>query len=234
MPLEIIYQDSYCLLVTKPNNVLVHHAHHSRNKIDEESLLQLIEHQLGARYYPIHRLDRKTSGIILLASKREYVASFQALFTNNEIQKIYYGVVRGFSEDNKVINSPVKGRDALVYREAETHLNCLDKIELNIPVKPYDSSRYSLVELKPKTGRMHQLRIHMNKVSTPLINDAKYGDKNHDLMYAKQFGWKNLFLHAGSLEFTHPFTEEKLILKSSFSEDWIQLFEKFSWKNPLS
>lgn len=76
MPLEIIYQDSYCLLVTKPNNVLVHHAHHSRNKIDEESLLQLIEHQLGTRYYPIHRLDRKTSGIILLASKREYVASF--------------------------------------------------------------------------------------------------------------------------------------------------------------
>ena len=233
MSLEIIYQDNYCLLVTKPNNVLVHHAHHSRNKIEEESLIQLIENQFGKRYYPIHRLDRKTSGIILLASKREYVASFQALFTNNEIQKIYYGVVRGFSQDNKIINSPVKGRDALVYREAETHLNCLDKIELNIPVKPYDSSRYSLVELKPKTGRMHQLRIHMNKVSTPLINDAKYGDKNHDLMYAKQFGWKNLFLHAGSLEFIHPFTNKKLILKSSFSEDWIKLFQEFSWKNPL-
>ena len=233
MSLEIIYQDNYCLLVTKPNNVLVHHAHHSRNKIDEVSLIQLIENQFGKRYYPIHRLDRKTSGIILLASKRDYVASFQALFTNNEIQKIYYGVVRGFSEDNKVINSPVKGRDALVYREAETQLNCLDKIELNIPVKPYDSSRYSLVELKPKTGRMHQLRIHMNKVSTPLINDAKYGDKNHDLMYAKEFGWKNLFLHAGSLEFIHPFTNKKLILKSSFSEDWVQLFQEFSWKNPL-
>ena len=233
MSLEIIYQDNYCLLVTKPNNVLVHHAHHSRNKIEEESLIQLIENQFGKRYYPIHRLDRKTSGIILLASKREYVASFQALFTNNEIQKIYYGVVRGFSQDNKIINSPVKGRDALVYREAETQLNCLDKIELNIPVKPYDSSRYSLVELKPKTGRMHQLRIHMNKVSTPLINDAKYGDKNHDLMYAKQFGWKNLFLHAGSLEFIHPFTNKKLILKSSFSEDWVQLFQEFSWKNPL-
>ena len=233
MSLEIIYQDNYCLLVTKPNNVLVHHAHHSRNKIEEESLIQLIENQFGKRYYPIHRLDRKTSGIILLASKREYVASFQALFTNNEIQKIYYGVVRGFSQDNKIINSPVKGRDALVYREAETHLNCLDKIELNIPVKPYDSSRYSLVQLKPKTGRMHQLRIHMNKVSTPLINDAKYGDKNHDLMYAKQFGWKSLFLHAGSLEFIHPFTNKKLILKSSFSEDWVQLFQEFSWKNPL-
>ena len=233
MSLEIIYQDNYCLLVTKPNNVLVHHAHHSRNKIEEESLIQLIENQFGKRYYPIHRLDRKTSGIILLASKREYVASFQALFTNNEIQKIYYGVVRGFSQEHLIIDSPVKGRDALVYKDAETQLKLLDKIILEIPVKPYKSSRYSLVELKPKTGRMHQLRIHMNKVSTPLINDAKYGDKNHDLMYAKEFGWKNLFLHAGSLEFIHPFTNKKLILKSSFSEDWIQLFQEFSWKNPL-
>ncbi|MDB2417982.1 pseudouridine synthase [Flavobacteriaceae bacterium] len=233
MSLEIIYQDNYCLLVTKPNNVLVHHAHHSRNKIDEVSLIQLIENQFGKRYYPIHRLDRKTSGIILLASKREYVASFQALFTNNEIQKIYYGVVRGFSQEHLIIDSPVKGRDALVYKDAETQLKLLDKIILEIPVKPYKSSRYSLVELKPKTGRMHQLRIHMNKVSTPLINDAKYGDKNHDLMYAEQFGWRNLFLHAGSLEFIHPFTNQKLTLKSSFSEDWIQLFQKFSWKNPL-
>lgn len=233
MSLEIIYQDNYCLLVTKPNNVLVHHAHHSRNKIDEVSLIQLIENQFGKRYYPIHRLDRKTSGIILLASKREYVASFQALFTNNEIQKIYYGVVRGFSQEHLIIDSPVKGRDALVYKDAETQLKLLDKIILEIPVKPYKSSRYSLVELKPKTGRMHQLRIHMNKVSTPLINDAKYGDKNHDLMYAKQFGWKNLFLHAGILEFIHPFTNQKLTLKSSFSKDWIDLFQEFSWNNPL-
>jgi tRNA pseudouridine65 synthase len=109
----------------------------------------------------------------------------------------------------------------------------LDKIELNIPVKPYDSSRYSLVELTPTTGRMHQLRIHMNKLSTPLINDAKYGDKNHDTMYGEQFGWTNLFLHAGSLAFTHPFSNQELVLKSSFPNDWIQLFEKFYWKNPL-
>jgi len=233
MSLEIIYQDSYCLLVTKPNNVLVHHAHHSRNKIDEKSLMQLIEDQLGTRYFPIHRLDRKTSGIILLASKKEYVSTFQALFTNKEIKKIYYGVVRGYSQDNRIIDSPVKGRDALVYKEAESHLKRLNKIELNIPVKPYDSSRYSLVELTPTTGRMHQLRIHMNKLSTPLINDAKYGDKNHDTMYGEQFGWTNLFLHAGSLAFTHPFSNQKLVLKSSFPDDWIQLFDKFSWKNPL-
>nr|WP_298993133.1 pseudouridine synthase [uncultured Polaribacter sp.] len=234
MSLEIIFEDEYILCVNKPNNVLVHHAHLSRNVADEDSLLQLIEAQKALKVYPIHRLDRKTSGIILLAKQKEYVADFQSLFTNNTIQKTYYGVVRGFSPETKIIDSPVKGRDAKVHKDALTELNTLAKITLNIPVKPYDSSRYSLVELLPKTGRMHQLRVHMNKISHPLIGDAKYGDKNHDLMYENQFGFNNLFLHAGQLEFTHPFTNEKLVLKATFPKDWLSLFEKFDWSNPLS
>jgi len=234
MSLEIIFEDEYILCVNKPNNVLVHHAHLSRNVADEDSLLQLIEAQKALKVYPIHRLDRKTSGIILLAKHKEYVADFQSLFTNNTIQKTYYGVVRGFSPESKIIDSPVKGRDAKVHKDALTKLKTLAKVTLNIPVKPYDSSRYSLVKLLPKTGRMHQLRVHMNKISHPLIGDAKYGDKNHDLMYENQFGFNNLFLHAGQLEFTHPFTNKKKVLKATFSKDWLSLFEKFNWNNPLS
>lgn len=233
MSINIIYQDEFCLVVAKPNNVLVHHAYHSRNKSEEASLLQLLETQGVPKCYPIHRLDRKTSGIILLATKTEYVARFQELFTQNQIQKTYYGVVRGFAPASKSIDSPVKGRDADVYKEAETQLKTLSQITLDIPVKPYDSSRYSLVELQPKTGRLHQLRIHMNKISHPLINDAKYGDKNHDLMYEQEFGWINLFLHAGSLKFEHPFTQENLHLKAHFPEDWIEMFDRFGWQNPL-
>jgi len=233
MQIDIIHQDEYCLLVNKPNNMLVHHSFHSRNKADEKSLLQLIEKQFGRRFYPVHRLDRKTSGIILLATKKEHVSKFQILFTTSEIEKIYYGIVRGFTQDQMVINSPVKGKDALVYKEAETHLKLLENITLDIPVKPYDHSRYALIQLTPKTGRMHQLRIHMNKISHPLINDTKYGDKNHNIMFEDQFGWKNLFLHAGSLEFIHPFTNKMLYVKASFSRDWAGLFEKFKWKDPL-
>ena len=233
MNLEIIFEDAYLLCVNKPNNVLVHHAHHSRNVADEDSLLQLIEKELKIKVFPIHRLDRKTSGIIMLAKETMYVSKFQELFTNNEIQKTYFGVVRGYSPDSKTIDSPVKGRDANVHKEALTHLKTLDKITLNIPVKPYDSSRYSLVELAPKTGRMHQLRVHSNKVSHPLIGDSKYGDKNHNVMFDEKFGWKNMFLHAGKLEFTHPFSSEALILKATFPKDWLSLFDEFSWKNPL-
>lgn len=233
MKVEIIYQDRYCVAVSKPNNVLVHHAYHSRNKSDELSLLQLLEQQLDKKLYPVHRLDRKTSGIILLATDKGYVSRFQELFSLHQIQKTYYGVVRGFAPANKTIDSPVKGRDADVYKEAETQVRSLETITLDIPVKPYDSSRYSLVELQPKTGRLHQLRIHMNKISHPLINDAKYGDKNHDMMYQNNFGWKNLFLHAGKLEFIHPFLEEKLSLQSNFPDDWLHLFQEFNWKNSI-
>ena len=233
MSLEIIIEDDYIICVNKPNNVLVHHAFLSRNVGDEDSLLQLIEKQMGIKVYPVHRLDRKTSGLILLAKEKEYVSKFQELFTEKQIQKIYFGVVRGFSPESKTIDSPVKGRDANVHKEALTYLRTLANITLNIPVKPYDSSRYSLVEFLPQTGRMHQLRVHSNKISHPLIGDAKYGDKNHDVMFEENFGWKNLFLHAGKLEFTHPFSSEKMILKGAFPKDWLDLFEEFKWENPL-
>lgn len=233
MSLEIIFEDEKIICVNKPNNVLVHHAFLSRNVADEDSLLQLIENEFQIKVYPIHRLDRKTSGLILLAKEKEFVSKFQELFIEKEIQKTYFGIVRGHSPETKTIDSPVKGRDANVHKEALTHLRTLANVTLDIPVKPYDSSRYSLVELSPKTGRMHQLRVHSNKISHPLIGDTKYGDKNHDVMFDENFGWKNLFLHAGKLEFTHPFTAEELTLKGSFPKDWIALFEEFSWANPL-
>ena len=81
---------------------------------------------------------------------------------------------------------------------------------------------------------MHQLRVHANKISHPLIGDPKYGDKNHNVMFEENFGCSNMFLHAGKLEFKHPFTSEELILKANFPKDWITLFDEFSWDNPLS
>lgn len=233
MFLDVIFEDDYIICVNKPNNVIVHHSFHSRNVSEELSLLQIIENQINLKTYPIHRLDRKTSGIILLAKKKEYVSDFQKLFTENSIEKIYFGLVRGFSPAAISIDSPVKGKDAKVYKNALTHLKTICNYELNIPVKPYNTSRYSLVDLRPKTGRMHQLRIHLNKISHPLIGDPKYGDKNHNIMFEHNFNLKNLFLHAGILEFTHPKTSIKMSLKALFTDDWVSLFSEFKWKNPL-
>ncbi len=227
--IDILFEDDYIICVSKPNNVVVHHAHHSRNVSDEDSLLQLLFKKFEKKFYPIHRLDRKTSGIILLAKENKYVSKFQELFTNNEIQKTYHGIVRGHSPEAVVINSPVKGRDANVYKEAETHFKTIAKIVLDIPVKPYDTSRYSLVEMKPKTGRLHQLRIHTNKISHPLIGDPKYGDKNHNVMFIDNFNCENLFLHAHTLEFVHPFNGENLLIRANFPKDWLIIFDRFKW-----
>lgn len=229
----IIYEDDYIICVNKPNDMVVHHAYHSRNVIDEESLLQLLLGQFSYKLYPIHRLDRRTSGIILLAKQTQYVAKFQQLFTKLLIQKTYYGVVRGFAPELQMIDSPVKGRDANAHREAETLLKSISKVTLDIPVKPYDTSRYSLVKLQPKTGRLHQLRIHMKKISHPLIGDVKYGDKNHNQMFIEKFGWENLFLHAYSLDFKHPFSNKSLCIKANFPKNWQTLFSEFKWEVPF-
>jgi len=200
--------------------MLVHHSAMANNQLDEKSLVQILTTELGVKYFPIHRLDRKTSGIILFAKDKKFVSYFQELFINNQIQKTYYGLVRGFIPEEGIVDSPVKGRDANIHKEALTHYKRLKTFEIPIQVGPYESSRYSLVALQPKTGRLHQLRIHMNKISHPLIGDPKYGDRFHNRMFEDTFNNQAMFLHAKTLEFTHPYTHKKHLLETDFSENW--------------
>lgn len=225
----ICFEDEFILAIHKANNVLVHHSSMSRNQAEEKSLVQLLFDQFQQHFYPIHRLDRKTSGIILFAKKKEFVAPFQELFVTNQIQKIYYGLVRGYIPESGKIDSPVKGRDANTHKDALTYFKRLKTVELDIPVHPYPMSRYSLIELAPKTGRLHQLRIHLNKVSHPLIGDPKYGDRFHNRMFETEFGVSKLFLHAKELTFIHPYTQKSQLITAGFSNDWNYLFTKFNW-----
>jgi len=219
----ILFEDEFFIAVNKPNNMLVHHSAMSNNMLNEENLIQLLKRLYNVKYYPIHRLDRKTSGIILMSKEKEFISKFQELFINNQIQKMYYGIVRGFSPISLIINSDVKGKDSNVYKKALTELKTLKSKEISIPVVPYDTSRYSLVELKPKTGRLHQLRIHLNKINHPLIGDPKYGDRFHNRMFADKFNCDKLFLHAKEIEFIHPFTNIKINIKANFPNDWLEI-----------
>jgi len=204
--IEIVYEDDYLIAVNKPNNFIVHESHYARN-IKEITLLDFLYQQLGYHVYPIHRLDRKTSGILVLLKNKEFVAQFQALFTSNSINKTYYAIVRGFSKDSDSIDSPVKNDDTGVYKDALTKYETIQQFETEIPVHPYNTSRYSLVKLTPETGRMHQLRIHLNKIIS------------------------FMFLHAYSLEFIHPITNKKLVLSANFPNDWDKIFKKFNWNS---
>lgn len=229
MTLEICYQDDYLIAVNKPCNILVHRSYMARNMDAQATLLDLLEAQLTQKLYPLHRLDRKTSGVLLLAKKRQEVAVFQSLFVHNKIQKTYHAIVRGHAPESGVINSPVKGRDANGYKEACTVYKKLKEITLPIPVHPYQNARYSLLELKPTTGRLHQLRIHLNKISHPILGDPKYGDRFHNRMFASNFKTTQLFLHALSLEFIHPVTKSRISIHSSFPSHYINLLSLFKW-----
>ncbi|PTX61478.1 tRNA pseudouridine synthase C [Kordia periserrulae] len=225
----ILYEDDFVIAVAKPNNVLVHHSSMARNQSEESTLLELLYEKFDKHFYPIHRLDRKTSGIVLCAKEKEYVSAFQHLFMTNQIEKVYYGVVRGFSPENGQIDSPVKGRDAKVYKDALTAFETLATVELPIAVKPFETSRYSLVKLLPKTGRMHQLRIHLNKINHPLVGDPKYGDRFHNRMFQAEFDISELFLHAVSLSFTHPLLQKLIFIQCPFPRHWHTFTEKSHW-----
>ncbi len=226
--IEIVYEDDVLLAVNKPNNYLIHHSNYARN-IEEITLLEQLQQQFGFPLYPVHRLDRKTSGIILLLKNKEFIPQFQALFTNNTIHKTYYAIVRGFSPETGKVDSPVKNDDTGVYKEALTNYQTICSIELDIPVTPYEKSRYSLIKLMPETGRMHQLRKHMNKINHPIVGDYKYGDRFHNRMFETQFNCNYLFLLAHQITFTHPLTHQEMCLTASFPLDWLLIFNVFNW-----
>jgi len=229
MKIEILFEDDYIIIVNKPNNSLIHNSYYARN-IKEPTLLELLNEQFGYDFYPVHRLDRKTSGVLVLAKQKENVAIFQELFNTNEIEKIYLGIVRGFVQETKLITSPVKNPDTQVYKDAETNCEPLNTKQLDIAVYPYENSRYSLVKLTPTTGRMHQLRIHMNKISHPIVGDYKYGDRFHNRMFEQEFNCCNLFLHAHQLNFTHPISKTKINVKAGLPVDWIKIMDLFKWE----
>lgn len=229
--IEIIHEDDSIVVVNKPNNILVYASYFARN-IKDDDLVTLLKEQTELDLYPIHRLDRKTSGILLLAKEKQFVKDYQQQFENNKVQKHYHAIVRGYCPPKGIIDTPTKNAETGMYKEALTEYETLETIELDIPVHPYEKSRYSLVKFTPKTGRMHQLRIHANKISHPIVGDYQYGDRFHNRMFENEFNWNNMFLHAVELSIKQPNSGDKLLFKSSFPEDWNQLFKKFNWPKP--
>lgn len=221
---EIIFEDNYIVVVNKPNNMLVHHSSYAKNLENEEALIDLLEKYTEQKLYPIHRLDYKTSGLIMFCKHRKDVSVFQSLFENQGIEKKYIALLRGFVEASGTIESPVKNERGN-YKEALTHFFCLQQFELNIAVEPYSTARYSMVEMQPKTGRTNQLRIHANKINHPIIGDPKFGNRHHNHMFAQKLNIPFLFLHAKSLSFIHPFTDEKLEITSNLPNFWHRFFE---------
>ena len=236
--LEILYQDEYLVAINKPTGLLVHKSMIDRHEI--YFAMKMLRDQIEQWVYPIHRLDKPTSGVLLFALDSHTAKLMSEQFAAHSIQKTYIAVGRGYVEDEGIIDHALKekldkisDKDASKFKEAQeaiTAFRCLDKVELNASVGRYDKTRYSLVELKPRTGRKHQLRRHMKHINHHLLGDTKYGRGEHNKFVREKYDINRLLLHALSLEIKHPYSNESMIFKADFDDTFKMIFNEFGWK----
>lgn len=226
--LDILYHDAHFVAVHKPPGLLVH-----RSPIDPKETrfaLQMVRNGIGRRVFPVHRLDKPTSGVLLFALDADTARATAELFRAGEVQKTYLAVVRGYIDETGTIDYPLKevkdrhiqGQIADPAYPAVTDFKRLAAAELPHAVDRYPTARYSLVELHPRTGRRHQLRRHMRHLRHPIIGDTKYGVGAHNRFFRDHFGCHRLLLAATELRFQHPETggdvEIRAYVESAFAE----------------
>ena len=236
-PLEILYQDDYIVAINKPSGLLVHKSPIDKN--ETRFALQLVRDQIGQYVYPVHRLDKPTSGVLLFGLNKEIAQVLSEAFKNSEIKKEYIAVVRGYTDEQGLIEHPLKQMlDTKAEKErgitkeeqeAQTEYECMERIELPYAVGRYTTSRYSLVKLKPQTGRKHQLRRHMKHIHHHMIGDTKHGRGEHNKLFREKFGCHRLLLHAKQLSFVHPVTQISLCIDAKIDETMQCLFKSFGW-----
>ena len=222
MTLPIIFQDQYFVAINKPHNLLVH-----RSPIAAEEnifALQLLRDQLGQWVSPCHRIDRKTSGVLLFALDKEADKLVKKQFEAHLVQKKYLALVRGYLSETGTNNRPLAKENGDL-QEAITHYRCLQQIELAIEVSKYPTSRYSLAEVMPETGRMHQIRRHFAQLRHYLIGDKTHGECKHNKMFEDRFGLNTMLLHASELSFIHPITNEPIHLHAKMNDEFIAILK---------
>ena len=236
--LEILYQDEYLVAINKPSGLLVHKSPIDRH--ETEFALQMVRDQIGQYVYPVHRLDKPTSGVLLFALSVEILKTMSLLFRSHEVSKEYIAIVRGYAPQKELIDYPLKQmldtkeqkklgitKEA---QEAQTYYECLATVELPYPVSRYPVARYSLVKLHPKTGRKHQLRRHMKHIFHPIVGDTKHGRGEHNQLFREKFECHRLLLHSHRVSFVHPVTKQSVEIEASVDDTFDGLFKIFGWE----
>ncbi|ENM5897906.1 tRNA pseudouridine(65) synthase TruC [Vibrio mimicus] len=239
--LEIVYQDEYLVAVNKPAGMLVHRSW--LDKHETQFVMQTLRDQIGQHVFPLHRLDRPTSGVLVFALSSQIASEVMPMFANHEMEKTYHAIVRGWIEEADVLDYPLKeeldkiaDKFAKQDKEAQSAITAyrpLAKVELPISTGKFATTRYCLMEMQPKTGRKHQLRRHMAHLRHPIVGDTTHGDGVHNRLFREHFSAQCLMLHASELRFVHPYTQQPLVIRAGLDEVWQGLLSEFGWQEPL-
>ena len=235
--LTILYQDDHFVAVDKPSGLLVHRSF--LDKHETQFAMQTVRDQIGQHVFPVHRLDRATSGVLLFALTSECANKMMHLFSEHKVEKRYLAVTRGFAPLQIDIDKPLKyqadkksekwvdgDKEA---QEAQTFIRCIQQASLPIALGKFPTVRYSLVECLPKTGRKHQIRRHLNHIAHPIINDVNHGDNTQNHFFKQHFGYSRLMLIAKSMVFMHPYTGEQVRIEAEIGEQVLSTFATLGW-----
>ncbi len=224
--LDILYIDDYLAVVHKPAGWLVHRT--PLDKGETRFVLQALREQIGRRVWPLHRLDKGTSGVLAFALDAETARQMGQRFETGEgLAKHYRAIVRGWPEDAQCIDHALKRmpddmrHERLEIQPAQTRLRTLRRGALPIPQGAFPSLRWAEVELQPLTGRRHQLRRHMKHIAHPILGDATHGKGPLNRAVAAHLGLQRLWLHAERLQLRHPVTQLQLAIEAPCPPEWM-------------
>lgn len=224
--LEIVYQDDHLIAINKPHGLLVHRSSIANDA--KEFALQLLRDQVNRHVSPVHRLDRKTGGLLLFAFEKEVEIAMHQQFQNGEVQKKYLAVLRGYAPDSGEIDYSLAKENGTM-QEAFTAYVTLQRAELEVAFGKHPTSRYSLVEATPTTGRMHQLRRHFAHIFYPIIGDRKHGCNKQNKFFKEEWEMTTMLLHASELIFNHPVTKEQIHLKAGVQDEFQRTMNLMGW-----
>jgi tRNA pseudouridine65 synthase len=227
--MQILFQDDDLVAVNKPSGIKVHRGAFDARQ--ERFLLQQVRDQVGRHLYPVHRLDKPTSGVLVFALNPGAARSLAKSFARRQVHKTYLAVVRGYlAEAGKVDYALSDGDgDRSTSRSAVTRYLRLDTAELPVPVGRYATARYSLVKVMPATGRRHQIRRHMRHLRHPIVNDRQYGDNKHNRFFTESLGCRRLLLAATEIRFPHPRTRTPTCLTASLDGNFKAILKHLGW-----
>lgn len=233
--LEVLYQDEHLVAVNKPAGLLVHRSMIDRH--ETQFAMQMVRDQIARRVFTVHRLDKPTSGVLLFALDPDVARTLSECFANGRVQKTYQAIVRGYLKGQGRVDYPLKekldkiadkkARQDKAAQQAISHYRALAFYELPFAVRPYATARYTLVELRPQTGRKHQLRRHMAHLRHPILGDVNHGDGKHNALARTQFHFQGLALTATRMQLVHPVTSVPLIIEASQDPRMADLLAKW-------
>ncbi len=222
LPLDIVYEDNYLLIINKPSGLVTHPAPGHINDTLVNALIYhaKIDNDDELRPGIVHRLDKDTSGLMLVAKNSKVHELLSAMIKNKEVERCYVALCDGvINHDSFTVDAPI-GRDSLDRKKmAVTAKNSKEAITDFKVLKKYSNN--TLLECRLRTGRTHQIRVHLNYIKHPVTNDPLYG--NHKK--TTDFGQ---FLHSKSIKFIHPITKEKIYFECSLPREFSDYLESLS------